>query len=141
MLSLNSSLIYRLDAGRLQLDHLEANNIDLSNVNAYYLSQDIEKRQKDVNGYLGNFMILDAADNNIKNNVPLKNAMEYYERIEKSWLIQDIKMMMQDATHFDLTTGVPKETFFTFRSKQLKKYFKALLNRQLDQQQITVELD
>ena len=141
VLSLNSALTYRLDAGRLQLDHLEANNMDSSNANAYYLSQDTEKRQKDVNGYLGNFMILDAADNNIKNNVPLKNAMEYYERIEKSWLIQDIKMMMQDATYFELTTGVPKETFFTFRSKQLKKYFKALLNRQLDHQQITVELD
>lgn len=136
-----SALIYTLDAGKLQLDHLEAKNINPSNISSYYLSHDTEKRQKDVNGYLGNFMILDATENNIKNNVPMKDALPFYASIEKSWLIQDIKSMMQDPAYFDSETGIPKEAFFTFRSKQLKKYFKALLNRQLDQQQITVELD
>lgn len=141
VLNLHSALTYKLDAGRLQLDHLEAKNINPSNTSAYYLSHDTEKRQKDVNGYLGNFMILDAIENNIKNNVPMKDALPFYASIEKSWLIQDIKSMMQDIAYFDSVTSIPKEAFFTFRSKQLKKYFKALLNRQLDQQQITVELD
>lgn len=32
-------------------------------------------------------MILDAVDNNQKNNVPLKSAMKYYASIEKAGLL------------------------------------------------------
>lgn len=140
-LNLNSALTYRLDASKLQLDHLEANVINNAIPNNYYLSDDREKRQKDVNMYLGNFMILDAADNNSKNNVPLHNAISYYSKIDKSWLVEDISAMMKVDKYFDLNKNIPKEEFFKFRSKQLKKYFKALLNRQLNQNTITVELE
>lgn len=140
-LNLNSALTYRLDASRLQLDHLEANVINNAIPDRYYLSEDREKRQKDVNMYLGNFMILDAIDNNSKKNVPLCNALSYYSRIDKSWLIEDIVAMMKDKTYFDLDKNIPKEEFFKFRSKQLKKYFKALLGRQLEQNTVTIELE
>ena len=127
-----------MDAGRLQLDHLEANIINRVNSQSYYLSDDIEKRQKDVNGYIGNFMILDAVDNNQKNNVPLKNAMEYYKRIEKSWLVDDIECMIKDEEYFDLERQIPKEEFFREITKRLKCCFKAFLRKKLNDTQVTI---
>lgn len=106
---------------------------------AYYLSHDSEKRQKDVNGYIGNFMILDATDNNQKNNVPLCNAMQYYSGIKTSWLIEDINSMIADPLYFDVQTNVPREEFFIERSRRLKKYFKAYLGKQLDDKTITID--
>lgn len=140
-LNLNSALTYKLDAGKLQLDHLEANLINEAAHESYYLNQDKEKRQKDVNMYLGNFMILDASENNRKNNVPMSQALSFYSGINKSWLIEDIAGMLDDDKYFDLDKKIPKEDFFKFRSKQLKKYFKALLNRTLEQTTVDVELD
>lgn len=111
-IKVNGGLSYHLDPAKLQLDHLEANIINVSIANKYYLPDDSEKRQKDVNGYLGNFMILDAADNNQKNNVPLSNALAYYKSIENSWLVYDIEKMIADSRYFEITTQVPKEDFF-----------------------------
>ena len=91
--------------------------------------------------YLGNFMILDAADNNSKNNVPMVNSLSFYARINKSWLIEDISAMMKDDKYFDLDKKIPKEAFFKFRSKQLKKYFKSLLKRKLNQNTVTIDLE
>lgn len=139
ILKLNSALTYRLDAGKLQLDHLEANTYNPANGQGYYSYDDIEKRTRDVNSYLGNFMILDSIDNNSKNNVPLVHAMKYYTKINGSWLVDDINRMIQDASFFDKSKNIPKEDFFKERSKRMKKYFKAFLNRQLSQTQITVD--
>lgn len=139
-LDMHSALTYKLDAGKLQLDHLEANILNQSLASSYYLYKDIEKRQKDVNGYIGNFMILDAVDNNQKNNVPLCKAMTYYAKINKSWLIEDIKGMILDNDYFDVIAQVPKEAFFIERSKRLKKYFKAILRRQFNQNKVDVIL-
>lgn len=138
-IDVNAALTYRLDAGNLQLDHLEANKCNFANPQGYYLYTDIEKRTRDVNGYLGNFMILDATDNNNKNNVPLIYAMQYYSKINNSWLVDDINKMIQDDTYFDTTNKVPKEEFFKERSKRLKKYITAFLNRQLFQTQIIID--
>lgn len=134
-----AALVYNLDAGKLQLDHLEANVINPAAPQTYYLPHDTEKRQKDVNGYIGNFMILDATDNNQKNNVPLCNAMQYYSGIKTSWLIEDINGMIADPVFFDLQTKVPREEFFIERSKRLKKYFKAYLGRQLEEKTVTID--
>lgn len=84
-------------------------------------------------------MILDSIDNNSKNNVPLVHAMKYYTKITGSWLVDDINRMIQDASFFDKSKNIPKEDFFKERSKRMKKYFKAFLNRQLSQTQITVD--
>lgn len=138
-LNLNAALTYRLEASRLQLDHLEANVINPAASDRYYLNNDPEQRRRHVNEYLGNFMILDAEENNQKSNVPLKDALRYYAGIDKSWLVEDLTSMMADDTYFDSSTSTPKEEFFKFRSKQLKKYFKALLNRRLDQKKISVD--
>ena len=140
LIDMHSALTYKLDAGKLQLDHLEANVLNSSSASNYYLYTDIEKRQKDVNGYIGNFMILDAVDNNQKNNVPLCKAMSYYSKINKSWLVEDIKGMILDNDYFDVTNKIPKESFFIERSKRLKKYFKAILNRQFNQNKIDIYL-
>ena len=131
-IKINGGLSYRLDPAKLQLDHLEANIINQSVANKYYLPNDGEKRQRDVNGYLGNFMILDAADNNQKNNVPLSNALAYYKSIENSWLVSDIEKMIGDSHYFEITSQVPKEEFFIERTKRLKKYIKAYLDKTMN---------
>lgn len=137
-IKVNAALSYKLDASKLQLDHLEANIIPEGATIGYYSSSDIDKRQKDVNGYLGNFMILDAADNNQKNNVPLCKAMDYYKGIETSWLVNDIKLMIADTLYFDATNNTPKEEFFKERTKRLKKYFKAFLDKKLEDETFSV---
>lgn len=137
-IKVNAALSYKLDASKLQLDHLEANIIPEGATIGYYSSSDIDKRQKDVNGYLGNFMILDAADNNQKNNVPLCKAMDYYKGIETSWLVNDIKLMIADTLYFDATNNTPKEEFFKERTKRLKKYFKAFLDKKLEDEKFSV---
>lgn len=136
-----SALSYNLDAGKLQLDHLEANIMNSGTPEFYYSYDDSEKRQKDVNGYIGNFMILDSVDNNKKNNVPLCNAMQYYDGIKNSWLIEDINSMIKDPNYFDLQKNVPKEEFFIDRSKRLKKYFKGYLGKRLEDKTIMVDFD
>lgn len=134
-----SALTYRLDVSKLQLDHLEAKIINPVSPKSYYLYDDPEEREKHVNGYIGNFMILDAADNNQKNNLPLKEAIKYYETLKPSWLVEDIEGMINDKTFFDLQKGVPKKEFFSERSRRLKKYFKTLLNRNLYEKEIRVQ--
>lgn len=134
-----ATLRYSLDAANIQLDHLEADKLDPVNSKRYYLSNDIVKRQKDVNGYIGNFMILDEKDNNKKNNVPLCEAMKYYKKIEKSWLVEDIKNMTEDTTYFDTRKKVPKEAFFVERTRRLSLYFKALLNSRLEDASFDVQ--
>ena len=47
--------------------------------------------------------------------------------------------MINDKTFFDLQKGVPKKEFFSERSRRLKKYFKALLNRNLYEKEIRVQ--
>lgn len=137
-IKVNAALAYKLDAGKLQLDHLEAKEINAASREKYYLPDDIEKRQKDVNGYLGNFMILDATDNNQKNNVPLYMAMRYYDSIVDSWMIKDIKSMIDDPKYFEITNQIPKEDFFVERTKRLKKYFKAILDKGIFDSDVTV---
>lgn len=137
-IDLQSALTYKLDAGKLQLDHLEAEQIGSSDPAKYYLGDDIDKRQKEINGYFGNFMILDAKDNNEKNNVPLADAIGFYNKINKSWLVEDIVDMINDREYFDDTLKIPKEAFFVERTRRLKKYFEALLNRSFNQEQIKV---
>ena len=134
-----SDLTYKLDADKLQLDHLEAKNYDRNAPEKYYSTDDLDKRAKDVNSYLGNFMILDATDNNLMKNVPLCQALDFYAGIETSWMITDINEMTSNEKYVSQATKVPKEAFFIERSKQLKKYFKALLGKTLNASEITFD--
>lgn len=70
----------------------------------------------------------------------LCKAMSYYSKINKSWLVENIKGMILDNDYFDVINNIPKESFFTGRSKRLKKYFKAILNRQFNQNKIDIYL-
>lgn len=135
-----NDLNYRLNAGKLQLDHLEANKINETAAEKYYKYDNREDRQKEVNGYIGNFMILDENDNNEKNNVPLCDALTYYQTINFSWLVKDIEKMIKDPSYFDVENKIPKQEFFATRSKQLKSYFKCYLGKNLNQEDIDVPL-
>ncbi len=137
---LPSVLTYTLDAADLQLDHLEPDKVNDANAKMYFLSEDREQRSKIINSYIGNFMVLDAKENNHKNNVPLSMALGYYKKIEKSWLIEDIKGMISDNSYFDLSAGIPREEFFKERTRRLKEYFKAFLGRTFNQVEIHVNI-
>ena len=136
----NAALVYRLDAANIQLDHLEANKIITGVEKAYFMCDDVEKRSKILNGYIGNFMILDASDNNQKNNIPLYQAIKYYSKIKESWLIKEIEEMICDSTYFDIEKNVPKEDFFIERTRRLKEVFKAFLNRSFNGTDVTVNM-
>lgn len=129
---LPSSVSYSLSGKDVQLDHLEANNPTAGNP-TFFMLESPDERKKIINHNIGNFMILDATDNNSKNNVPLIVAVNtYYEKMKDSWLIQDIIDMTKDENYFDVDKNIPKEEFFTERTKRMSVYFKKLLNTGLN---------
>ena len=137
---LDVALTYTLHSEKIQLDHLEANKIVDIAKEKYYSYDNLDKRKRYVNGYVGNFMILDFKDNNDKNNKPLAEAISYYDKMDPSWLVDDIKEMIKDKKYFDLNNKVPKDEFFIERSNQLNAYFKSFLNKDLKQKEIIVKL-
>lgn len=129
---LPNSVSYNLSGKDVQLDHLEANNPAQGNP-MYFMLDSIDERKKILNHNIGNFMVLDAADNNSKDNIPLILAVnKYYEKMKDSWLITDIKDMINDEKYYDTNKNIPKEEFFTERTKRLSVYFKTLLNTGLN---------
>ena len=68
----------------------------------------------------------------------LQIDVDYYKGIETSWLVNDIKLMIADTLYFDATNNTPKEEFFKERTKRLKKYFKAFLDKKLEDEKFSV---
>lgn len=135
---LRSSVSYNLNGRDVQLDHLEANNPTPGNP-TYFMLDSPDERKKILNHNIGNFMILDAADNNSKDNIPLALAIDkFYQKMKDAWLITDIKDMIKDSQFFDASNNIPREMFFTERTKRLGVYFKKLLNTSLNAQTIEV---
>lgn len=125
---LPNSISYNLSGKDVQLDHLEANNPS-PGTSMYFMLESPDERKKILNHNIGNFMILDSADNNSKNNVPLTYAVnKFYDKMKDSWLISDIQDMIKDENYFDSVHNIPKEEFFVERTKRLSMYFRKLLN-------------
>lgn len=126
--------IFLKDPKKIQLDHLEAADPDKSNVtiDAYFKAPAGKTRKEIVDG-LGNFMILDSDNNNFKNNIPLVDAMFFYDNMlsgSKHWLIDEIKDDIVSEKGFIHVNQrlVPEEQFFVDRKARLLNYFKALLS-------------
>lgn len=137
-LTLNPA-VYTFKTDKLQLDHLEADKPSDTGREKYFVPTDPnEKREKYVNG-LGNFMILDSNDNNNKDNKPLSDALKFYDHMcPNHWLIEEIKELLKnDKYHKSVSIAngeysVPNEEFFNERKARLQRYFKAVLSRSLD---------
>lgn len=101
---------------------------------------DPDKRSEVVNS-LGNMMILDSKENNKKNNDPLKDSFKkYYDRQKDHWMYKDIEQMMINESYFDIEKKLPKKEFFERRKKILVGCFKALLDCDLNQDEMMVQL-
>ncbi len=105
----------------LQLDHFEPEKIQKDSKEKYFSTKDnFEKREDYVNS-LGNFMLLDAKNNNKKNNSPTMRSKKYFENmgIADHWLIKEMYKL-----HEENSEGlVPTQDFFNKRKKSLINYF------------------
>lgn len=128
----------------LQLDHLEASNYDINNADKHFIINSKEDERENYVEMLGNFMILDNANNDIKDNMPLYNALSYYENMGNHWLINEIKELMADdqySVQIDATSlRVPKKEFFIERKKRLQNYFFAILQMNVDDTEINLSV-
>lgn len=121
---------YTFTTANLQLDHLEAKNIDSNNSSAYFepKSKGIT-REKFING-LGNLMLLDAKNNNNKDNKPLYCSMKNYNNMCSHWIVDEIKDMLQNSRFSSIISGndrKPNEEFFIERTTRLIEYFYKLI--------------
>ncbi len=124
----DNAMHYDLDVAKLQLDHIEAQRPNPDRISEYYCCGDMVARDKIVNGSIGNMMVLDHKENNKKNNLPMKEILQFYSKTQESWLIQDIQDMMADEEYFDQVEQIPKEAFFSERERRLKRYFKRFID-------------
>lgn len=125
----------QFNTSKLHLDHLEAQKTTGASDGLYFSPKDSGVRREDYVNSLGNMMILDQDDNNDKSNLPLHQALHYYDNMcADHWLINEIKELIQTNSEcFEDHNGihVPNEKFFSERRNRLTKYFKALLRRGL----------
>ncbi len=132
-----------LEPNKIQLDHMEAQNPSDSNKEKHFYPSDAhEPREKYINS-LGNIMILDSDDNNNKNNKPLEEAMVYYENMASGhWLNCEVQELLnkhnKPVSIAGKTFKIPNEKFFNERSSVLISYFEKLLQRKLDDTQVTL---
>lgn len=135
-----------MNTNKVQLDHLEANQTTSAFKGLYFdPEKEGELREAYVNS-VGNFMILDSDNNNRKNNVPLQEALKFYDNFcSNHWLIKEIKdMLLSDSYSLKKTIDneefhIPKESFFNERRKRLTMYFKAILNGKLDDKEVSLD--
>lgn len=122
----------------IHLDHLEPQKKDENALEKYFEPED-KNRDKYTNS-IGNMMILDKKDNNDKNNQPMSNALQYYEKMRKDhWMVKEIRELLSDEKHSERINDnfyVPKERFFEERKNRLRKYFLAILTSKLDDEKI-----
>ena len=128
--------VYTFVTEKLQLDHMEANNPNPSNISKHFTPTDPHEQREKYTNTLGNFMILDDENNNNKNNKPLSEALQYYEKMCKDhWLNKETKELL-DNYHNDVQIGadkfpVPTEQFFSERRARLMFYFEKIVLRDL----------
>ena len=126
----------------IQLDHMEADNINHSAEEKYFKPKNIGEQRNVYTDTIGNFMILDSKDNNNKDNRPLEMALEFYDNMSPHhWMIEEVRELLQDDRYSKSEVGsvkyrVPVEEFFTERRNRLLKYFTAILSRKLNDEKM-----
>lgn len=104
---------------KLQLDHMEASNIDEKCPELYFQN---EEREFFVNGF-GNMMPLPSKENQQKSNKPFKNSFYYIEQagIPKSHFLYTTTKELYDK--YKDGDGIPSTKMFTERKELLQEYF------------------
>ncbi|MBO5373448.1 MAG: DUF262 domain-containing protein [Lachnospiraceae bacterium] len=129
----------------IQLDHMEAQHPSAVAREKYFEPTDSNEAREAYIHSIGNIMIMDREGNDEKNNLPLSDALRFYDEMSPNhWMITEVKEMLKDDKYskevliVDEIYRVPKAEFFTERRARLLKYFSALLHRELDE--ITVSI-
>lgn len=128
---------------KIQLDHMEAQKPNISNKEKhFYPSDDHESREKYTDA-LGNSMILDSDNNNNKDNKPLEDAMVYYENMcPNHWLNKEAQNILNNHNNTVIINEkpfkVPNEKFFNERASRLINYFEKILQKNLDDNEISI---
>ena len=128
--------VYTFTTEDLQLDHMEANSPNSSNLEKHFKPVDDHEAREKYTSALGNFMILDSKNNNNKNNKPLLEAMEYYEQMCRGHWLNKLTFDLLADYHKPVDIDgkvfyVPIEQFFNERASRLRRYFEAIVNRDL----------
>lgn len=135
--------VYTFVTEKLQLDHMEAQRPNQSNMEKHFSPVDPhEPREKCIDS-LGNMMILDSENNNNKDNKPLAEAMSYYENMCAGHWLNILTSKLFATYHTDVSIAgnnymVPNEQFFSERGAKLRHYFEKILDRDLDAKKIKV---
>ena len=135
--------VYTFTTEKLQLDHMEAQKPDQSNLDKHFRPTDPHEPREKYTNSLGNMMILDRENNNDKDNKPLAEAMLYYENMCARHWLNTLTSQLLAANHTDVSIAgksfmVPKEKFFTERGAMLQHYFEKIIDRDLDTTKVTV---
>lgn len=135
--------VYTFVTDKLQLDHMEARRPNQSNMAKHFSPADPHEAREKYIDSLGNMMILDNDNNNDKDNMPLAEAMPYYENMCAGHWLNSLTTELLTAYHTDVLIAgknymVPKEQFFNERGSRLRHYFEKILDRDLDTKKVTV---
>lgn len=128
---------------KLQLDHMEPQNPNPGAMEKYFKPVNPgDKREAYINS-LGNMMLTDSDTNNNKDNLPLPDALKYYDDMCKDhWLVREIRDMLKKHSKKvpvgSSTCLVPVESFFTERGSRLAKYFETILSSSLDDTEMKI---
>ncbi len=129
----------------IQLDHMEANKPNPAAKEKYFEPANSNEQRETYVNCIGNFMIMDRADNNEKNNLPLQDALRFYEAMAPGhWMITEVKELLNDDSFAEKIQianevyRVPRDEFFIERRARLLKYFSALLQRDIDETTVVI---
>lgn len=132
--------------GDLQLDHMEANNPSESAKEKYFNPKNPGEQREKYTNSIGNFMVMDNENNNNKNNLPLVDALKFYEHMcPGHWAVEEVRNMLKDDKYsrkVEVDSNiyrVPTEAFFTERTNRLCKYFEAILSKKIDEDSVIVK--
>ena len=122
----------------IQLDHMEASNVNPGAEEKYFKPEKTGEQRTNYTDSIGNFMILDSDNNNNKNNLPLEQALPFYDKMcANHWMIDEVKAMLSEDEYSKevpvaaSVCRVPNDAFFVQRTNRLIAYFKTILSRNM----------
>lgn len=117
------------DIKKLELDHFEPNNIDNSHPNYYFMPNNLDERNKHVQG-IGNFILLDKKKNIIKGNTYSSKAFHFYHDSfgKNIWLINEMEDLFEKNCINDSGIKIPTIDFL----KKEKRNYIIIFYRQLN---------
>lgn len=133
--------VYSFVTDKLQLDHMEAQSPNASNMAKHFTPADPHEMREKYIDSLGNMMILDSDNNNDKDNKPLAEAMTYYENMCTGHWLNSLTMSLLNNYHTDVPIAgsvfmVPTEQFFNERASRLRQYFEKIIDRDFNSKKI-----